>query len=51
VSKHPPLPNLPFSRAMQALRMSSATDRHADGRTRRARTRAAAKVRAVRDQQ
>jgi len=47
--KHKNLPNPEFSQAMAALRRSSATDRHADGRTQRARTRSAAKDRAMSD--
>lgn len=48
-TKHRNLPNPEFSRAMHALRMSSATDRHQDSRTKRARTRSAKRARAIAD--
>ncbi len=47
---HKNLPNPEFSRAMHGLGSSSATEKHKDRRTRRARTRADAKKRALRDQ-
>ena len=47
--QHKNLPNPEFSQAMHGLRMSSATDRHQDARNQRARTRSAAKRRAIAD--
>lgn len=45
----PVLPNPEFQRAMHGLGSSSATEPHKDRRTRRARTRAAAKDKSLRD--
>jgi hypothetical protein len=42
--------NKPLMRAMQGKRLSNAAGKHADRRTRRVRTRAAAKRRAVQEQ-
>lgn len=46
MEKHEPTPQY---RAMQELRKGSRTSPHKDSRTKRARTRAAAKGRAIRD--
>lgn len=42
--------NEPYMRAMQELRRSNASGKHQDRRTRRQRTRAAAKARAMKEQ-
>ena len=47
--KHKNLPNPEFSQAMHALRSSNAAVRHEDKRTKRARTRSAAKAHALSD--
>jgi len=46
---HRNLPNPEFQRAMHGLGSSSATQAHQDRRTKRARTRSAAKSKAIRD--